>query len=168
MELLENNIDRQKDGIRIINREEKINFTKNQKNGSIILKKKMKKEYHAQKRQKHNCIQNKKMFNSSKYYIYNIIYNKIFMILNFFMIFFFISSSKQNTDPSLLLSMQKIVITISGPEAVTIFGNDFRYQPSALFINETEIDLSQKSFYNTFDLKGEEKYNQNILFNYTR
>ena len=156
MELLENNIDRQKDGIGIINREEKIKFTKNQKNGSIILKKKMKKEYHAQKRQKYNFIKNKKMFNSSKYYIYNIIYNKIFMILNFFMIFFFISSSKQNTDPSLLLSMQKIVITISGPEAVTIFGNDFRYQPSALFINETEIDLSQKSFYNTFDLKGEE------------
>jgi len=107
------------------------------------------------KRKKQNSIKSK-FFNSNKYYIYNIVYNKIFIMLNIYMIFFFISFSKQNSDLSNLQSMQKIIITVSGPETIIIFSNDFRYQPSALYINEKEINLVQKSYYNTFTLTDEE------------
>ena len=77
-------------------------------------------------------------------------------MLNFFMIFFFISSSKQNSDLSQLLSMQKIVITISGPGMRIIFNNDFRYQPSALYIEENEINLKQEPYNSIFNLTKEE------------
>ena len=125
MVLFANNIEKYKDGIGNINRKEIINFIKNKKNNCTIIKKKMNKEYLTQKRQNHIIIKNKKMFNSSKYYIYNAIYNKIFIMLNFFMIFFFISPSKQNSDLSQFPSMQKIVVTISGPGMRIIFSNEF-------------------------------------------
>ena len=76
-------------------------------------------------------------------------------MLNFFMIFFFISPSKQNSDLSQFPSMQKIVVTISGPGMRIIFSNEFRYEPSALYIEEKEINLKQKSYYNTFNLQKE-------------
>ena len=116
----------------------------------------MNKEYLTHKRQNLKFIKNKTLFNPSKYYIYNVINNKLFIILNIFVKFFFISSSKKNSDLSQLLSMQKIVVTISGPGMRKIFGNDFRYQPSALYINENEINLEQKLYYNTFNLIEEE------------
>ena len=72
------------------------------------------------------------------------------------MIFFFISSSKQNSDLSQLLSMQKLVITISGPGMRIIFSNDFRYQPSALYIEENEINLKQEPYNSIFNLTKEE------------
>jgi hypothetical protein len=111
--LSENNNGKYTYEITKISKKEKINFTQSSKNNCNILKnkKKMKNEFLAYKGQKHNSIKNKKMFNSNKYYIYNAIYNKIFIMLNFFMIFFFISPSKQNSDLSQFPSMQKIVVT---------------------------------------------------------
>ena len=135
--------------IRISNTNKKniINFNKISKNNWNILKKK--KEFAIYKRQKHNSIKR-------RIYIYNVIYNKIFIILDIFMLFFFISSSKQSSDLSNLKFMQKIIITIGGPDSITIFSNNFRYQPSALYINGKEINLEQRSYYNTFNLKEEE------------
>ena len=155
MELFVNNIDKYNNRIENNNKKEKINFTKNPKDICVILKKKMNKEFLMHKGQNHISIKNKKIFNSNKYYIYNVINNKIFIMLNFFMIFVFISLSKQNSDFE-LESMQKIIITITGPGMRIIFSNDFRYQPSALYIEENEIDLEKKSYFNTFNLLEEE------------
>ena len=141
-----------------INKKEKINFTKGSKDNYKILKKekKMIKEYQSHKGKNHNSIKNKKTIYLRKHYIYNIIYNKIFITLNFFMIFFYISSTKQNSDLRQLPYMQKIIITIIGPGMRSIFNNEFRHQPSELYINESRIDLEDKFDYNNLDLKNGE------------
>mgnify|MGYP002624060022 CR=1 FL=1 len=133
-----------------INNKKIINFTKISKK-----KKKIINELFTYKREKDNSIK-RKVFNSKRYYIFNVIYNKIFIMINLFMIFFNISSSKQNSDIRYLSSMQKIIITITGPGMRTIFSNDFRYQPSALYINENQINLNEELYYDYFDLKEEE------------
>ena len=172
-----NNNDKYNNGIEDIKKKKIINFRRISNANCNILKKKkkIKEQFLAYNSQKHNSIKSK-IFNSNKYYIYNAIYNKIFNILNIFMIFFFISPSKQNSDLSNLQSMQKIIITISGPETIIIFSKDFRYQPNALYINKNEINLEQNLYYNNFTLKKEENIIEvyysnppdsfNKLFNY--
>jgi surface protein len=146
------------DEIANMNKKEKINFTKSSKDDCNIFKKekKMIKEFHSHKGKKHNSMKNKKRFNSNKYYIYNAIYNKIYIILYFFMIFFYISSSKQNSDLRQLSSMQEIIITIIGPGMRSIFSYEFRYQPSALYINESKINIENNFNYNNVNLKDGE------------
>ena len=155
MEILVNNIDKYNDGIEKNNKKEKINFTKNPKNNCIRLKKKMNKEYLTHKGQNHISKKNKKIFNSNKYYIYNVIYNKIFIMLNFFMIFFFISLSKQNPDVN-ELPKSEIIITINGPGIRSIFSEDFHYKPDIIFINENKTNLEEISEYNRFEMNKEE------------
>ena len=124
MHLLINKFDKYNDGIENINKKEKIYFIKNTKNKCFILKKKMNKEYLTHKGQNHKFIKNKKVFNSNKYYIYNIINNKIFIILNIFVIFFlFFFKAK---------FWLKLAIN------------------SKNSINENEINLEEKLYYNTF------------------
>jgi hypothetical protein len=65
-----------------IHKKEKINFTIISKSNNNILKKRNK----------------SKLYNSKKNYSYNVLYNKLFFMLNFFVIFLYISSSKQNSN----------------------------------------------------------------------
>ena len=92
-----NNKGKYRNRITSANKKNIINFTKISKSNWNILKKK--KELSTYKRQYLNSIKSK-IFNLKKYYIYNVIYDKIFIILDIFILFFFISSSKQNSDLS--------------------------------------------------------------------
>ena len=132
------------------NNQEKANFIIASKNNTIISKKRKKREWLIQKRQK-----DQKLFNSKKYYLYGILYNKLFLILNVFILFFYISSSKQNTDLNKSFK-SKIIITISGTGIKSIFGNDFHYKPDAIIINDNKTNLDETSEYKNFQMNKEE------------
>ena len=138
-----------KHNINIINNEEKANFIITSKNNTIISKKRRKKERLIQRKQK-----GQKLLNSKKYYLYGILYNQLFLILNFFILFFYISYSQQNESQKTFKS--KIIITISGTGTKSIFSTNFQYKPDAIIINENKINLTDTSEYHNFEMNKEE------------
>ena len=129
-----------------INNEEKGNFIISSKNNTIIS---IKRKKFIQKRQKELIL-----YNSKKDYLYGILYNKLFLILNFFIIFFYISPAKQNPDVN-ELPKSEIIITINGPGIKSIFSDNFQNKPDIIFINENKTNLKEISD-NRFEMNKEE------------
>ena len=145
------------DRIVSIIKKEKLNFVKTSKNNYNLLKNlnKMITEFCIQKKQKYNSIKNKPII-PKRYYIYDILYNNIFLILNLYILFLYISLSKQNSDLNYLSSMQAIKLTINGPAEKPIFGNNFKNKPDAIYINEKEVNLTEKLDDNIFVFEEKE------------